>query len=84
MTGACVVAAGSFASIARYLFDRNLADRNAATPNIIDFYKTYIAHTRKTTGRIAATFWVHCASTALFITTGVVYTIFRLILPRFW
>jgi hypothetical protein len=81
---AAVIAAGSFTIIARYLFDRGLADRSALAPNIIDFYKIYIAHTKHKTGRIGGAFWVHSASTGVFIATGVIYTIGRLILPRFF
>ena len=79
---AVAIAAGSFSIIARYLFDRGLADRNALAPNIIDLYKTYIAHTRKMTGRIGAAFWIHSVSAGIFISTGVFYTIGRFILPR--
>jgi formate/nitrite transporter FocA (FNT family) len=82
MAGACVVAGGAFAAIVKYLFDRELADRHATTPNIVDFYKSYIAHTRKTTGQIGRAFWVHSIAAGVFITTGVVYTILRFILPR--
>ena len=82
---AALMAAGSFRSvIARYLFDRGLADRNAKAPNILVFYKTYMTQTRKQTGRIGTPFWVHSVSAGIFILTGVVYTIFRFILPRFF
>jgi len=80
---AAVIAAGSFSIIARYLFDRGLADRNAQVPDILVFYKTYMAHTKKQTGRIGTAFWVHCVSAGVFITTGVFYTIGRFIVPRF-
>ncbi|BBO88428.1 hypothetical protein [Desulfosarcina ovata] len=76
------VALGAFVPITKYLFDRGLVDRNQQAPNIIDFYKTYVAHTRKTTGRIGTAFWVHAVSAGLFIVIGVGYTIFRFILPR--
>ncbi len=79
---AVVIAAGSFSVIARYLFDRGLADRNKLAPNIIDLYKTYIAHTKKKTGRIGAAFWIHSVSAGIFISTGVFYTVGRFILPR--
>jgi hypothetical protein len=79
---AVVIAAGSFSVIARYLFDHGLADRNTLAPNIIDLYKTYIAHTKKKTGRIGVAFWVHSVSAGVFISTGVFYTIGRFILPR--
>ncbi|MBC2712952.1 MAG: hypothetical protein HGJ94_18750 [Desulfosarcina sp.] len=81
---AAVVAAGAFSAIAKYLFDRGLVDRNASPPNIMNFYKTYIAHTRKKTGRIGGAFWIHSMSAGIFISTGVVYTIVRLVLPRFF
>ncbi len=79
---AMVIAAGSFSIIARYLFDRGLADRSTLKPNIIDLYQTYIAHTRKQTGRIGVAFWIHSVSAGIFISTGVCYTIGRFILPR--
>jgi len=78
---AAVIAAGSFSIIARYLFDHGLADRNALRPNIMELYKTYIAHTKQKTGRIGAPFWVHSISAGIFISTGVFYTIGRFILP---
>jgi hypothetical protein len=82
MAVAAMASAGTFAAIAKYLFDRGLADQNQAAPNIIEFYKTYLAHTRKTTGRVGGVFWVHSISVGLFIATGVVYSIVRFILPR--
>ena len=81
---AVVIAAGSFSIIAKYLFDRGLANRNTLVPNIMDLYKTYIADTKKKTGRIGGAFWVHSVSAVIFISTGVVYTIGRFILPRFF
>jgi hypothetical protein len=80
---AAVVSAGAFSKIAKFLFDRGLADNNAPVPNIMVFYKRYMVHTRKQTGRIGGIFWVHSISAGIFICTGVIYTIFRLILPRF-
>jgi hypothetical protein len=80
---AAVAAAGSFSIIARYLFDRGLADPNTKRPDILAFYKAYMAHTRKQTGRIGGAFWVHSISAGVFIATGVAYTIGRFILPRF-
>lgn len=77
-----VIAAGSFSIIAKYLFDRGLAVRDARAPNILVFYKTYMTHTKKKTGRIGGAFWVHSVSAGLFIATGVVYTIARFVLPR--
>jgi hypothetical protein len=79
---AAVTAAGSFSIIARYLFDRGLADQNAPAPNIMGLYRTYMAHTKKETGRIGGAFWVHSVSAGIFILTGVVYTAGRFILPR--
>jgi hypothetical protein len=79
---AAMIAAGSFSIIARYLFDRGLANRKTLAPNIIDLYRTYIAHTRKKTGRIGLAFWVHSVSAGMFISIGVFYTIGRFILPR--
>ena len=79
---AAVIAAGSFSIIARCLFDRCLADRNARAPDIRVFYKTYITHTKKKTGRIGGAFWIHSVSAGIFIFTGVVYTIVRVVLPR--
>lgn len=81
---AAVIAAGSFSIIARYLFDRGLADRDTLAPNIMAVYKTYIAHTQKTAGRIGVPFWIHSVSAGIFISTGVAYTIGRFILPRFF
>lgn len=81
---AAVLAAGSFSIIARYLFDRGLADRNAKAPNILVWYKTYMAQTRKQTGRIGTPLLLHSVSAGIFILTGVGYTIVRFILPRFF
>ena len=83
MGTAALIAAGAFAVIAAYLFDRGLADRNAKMPDLRVFYKTYMAHTRQQTGRIGTAFWVHSISAGIFILTGVIYTIARFILPRF-
>ena len=79
---AAIIAAVSFSTIAKYLFDRGLADRNLQAPDIRVLYKAYIAHTRKKTGRIGGAFWVHSVSAGIFISTGVVYTIYRFIMPR--
>jgi hypothetical protein len=81
---AAAIAAGSFSVIAGYLFDRGLADRNATVPDILGLYKTYMRHTKAKTGRIGGAFWVHSASASIFIFTGVVYTIVRFVLPRFF
>ncbi|MFO7712933.1 hypothetical protein [Desulfosarcina sp.] len=82
MAIAAVIAAGSFAIIARYLFDRGLADPNALAPNIMVLYRTYLAHTKKETGRIGRVFWFHSISAGIFISTGVVYALGRWILPH--
>ncbi len=81
---AAVVAAASFSIIARYLFDGGLADRNEKAPDIRVLYKTYMAHTKKKTGRIGGAFWVHSVSAGIFISIGVAYTIYRFVLPRFF
>lgn len=81
MAAAAAVAAIAFARIVRYLFDHRLADPNAATPDIRAFYRTYMAHTRKTDGRIGLALWIHGIFAGLFIVTGVVYTIIRFVLP---
>jgi hypothetical protein len=65
---AAAIAAGSFSAIARYLFDHGLADRNAKAPNMLVWYKTYMAQTRKQTGRIGTPFWCPIYFTALFLT----------------
>ncbi len=82
MAMAAIVAAGAFAAIAKYLFDHGLADRHQTAPNIVELYKTYMAHTRKTTGRIGGMFWIHGVSAGIFITVGVIYSVVRFILPR--
>ena len=79
---AAAIAAGSFSVIAGYLFERGLADRNAPVPNILGLYKTYMRHTKAKTGRIGGAFWIHSGSMGIFISTGVVYTIVRFVLPR--
>jgi len=81
MAVAAIIAAGAFAAIAKDLFDRGLADQKNPAPNIIEFYKTYIASTRKATGRIGGVFWVHSVFTGLFIAIGVIYSVVRFILP---
>ena len=81
---AALVAAGSFSVIAKYLFDRGLADRNERAPDIRIYYRTYLTATRKESGRVGVVFWMHCVAAGIFICTGVGYTIFRFILPRFF
>lgn len=81
MAGAAFVAAGAFAAITRYLFDRGLADPNAVKPDLPGFYRAYVAHTRKTTGRVGLPLWIHAIFAGLFIAMGVGYTLVRFILP---
>jgi len=81
---AALIAAVSFSIIVRYLFERGLADRNMRTPDLREIYRNYMNHTRKENGRIGPALWIHGGSAAIFIFTGVVYTIFRFILPRFF
>jgi len=81
---AAIVAAASFSVIVRYLFDRGLADRSMQAPDLREIYRTYMNQTRKENGRVGTALWIHGGSAAIFIFTGVVYTIFRLILPRFF
>lgn len=81
---AAIVAAASFSIVVRYLFERGLADRTMQTPDLREIYRTYMNQTRKETGRIGPTLWIHGGSAAIFIFTGVAYTIFRFILPRFF
>ena len=76
---AALVAAGSFAAIANYLFAHELADRSNPMPNIIDLYKQYRDHTRATSGRVAPLLWVHIAAVGAFIMAGMVYVILRFI-----
>jgi hypothetical protein len=76
---AAVLAAGTFAAIANYLFTHELADRNQPAPNIVALLKTYRAHTRGQTGRTAPLLWVHLAAVGVFIAGGVVYVIARFI-----
>lgn len=80
---AAVISAGSFSAIMRTLFDRGLANPRDRKPDILGYYKTYVAHTRRQIGRIGGTFWVHTVSAAVFILIGVCYTIYRFIIPRF-
>ncbi len=79
---AALICAGSFAAIAKYLFDRGLADRNARSPDIRVYYQTYMAATKKENGRVGTAFWIHCVAAGVFVCTGVGYTVFRFILPR--
>jgi len=81
---AAFVAATSFSIIVRYLFDRGLADRNMQTPDLREIYRTYMNQTRKENGQVGPALWIHGGSAAIFIFTGVAYTIVRFILPRFF
>jgi hypothetical protein len=82
MAVVAVIAAGAFAAIVRYLFDRGLADpRAAAPPDILAMYKTFAAHTRQATGRVGPALWVHGISAGLFVAVGVGYSIVRFVLP---
>ncbi len=82
MTMAALVAAGSFAAIMRYLFDRGLADRSDRSADIRVYYQTYLSTTKRETGRIGTALWIHCISAGVFVCAGVGYSIFRFILPR--
>jgi hypothetical protein len=78
---AALVSAVSFATIVRTLYDKGLADPKDSRPDIPAFYKTYMAHTKKQTGRFGKTFWVHVVSAGVFILVGAGYTIYRWLLP---
>ena len=81
---AALVAAVSFSIVVRYLFERGLADRNMQAPDLREIYRTYMNQTRKENGRVGPALWIHGGSAAIFIFTGVAYTIVRFILPRFF
>ena len=53
MAVAALIAAATFAKIARYLFDRQLADRNDPMPNLLSLYRKFKDHTRAQTGQVA-------------------------------
>jgi hypothetical protein len=74
-----LAAAGSFAAIANYLFDKGLADRRDPVPNLVDLYKKYRDHTRAASGRVAPLLWAHLAAVGGFILTGVVYVMLKFI-----
>ncbi len=76
---AALLAVGSFAVIANYLFDHDLADRREPAPNIIALYKKYRDHTRGNTGRVNPWLWVHIAAVGAFILIGMIYAILRFI-----
>jgi hypothetical protein len=79
MGAAAVVAALSFALIANYLFDHNLADRNNPPANIFSLYKQYRHHTRTATGGVPLLFWIHVTAVGGFIGAGVLYTLARFV-----
>ncbi len=76
---AALVAVGSFAMIANYLFDRGLADRSDPFPNIVDLYRKYRDHTRAQLGRVDRWLWIHLAAVGVFIAGGIVYVIARFV-----
>jgi hypothetical protein len=82
MCALAVLAAITFSRITGTLFAHGLADPHVADPNIKRLYMAYIRHRRQTDGRIGALFWIHGVSAGLFIVTGVVYSVFRFIIPR--
>ncbi len=80
VTGAAaLVAVGSFAMIANYLFDQALADRNDPFPNIIDLYRKFRDHTRAQRGRVDPRLWIHLAAVAVFIAGGMAYVAIRFV-----
>jgi len=76
--GALVAAVASFAVIEKYLLSHRLIDGKSSRPDVLDFYKKYIAHTKKQSGRIGAPFMIHAVSAAAFMLGGAVYVIVRL------
>jgi hypothetical protein len=81
MALAAAVAAGAFSTIATYLFDRGLADRHHFSPDIRLLYRTYISQTRQESGRIGRALWIHGLGAGIFILTGTIYAIVRVVLP---
>jgi hypothetical protein len=80
LLGGCLVTAViSFARIEKYLIAHRLIDPHTAHPEVLNFYRKYIAHTRSETGRIDTTFWIHVFSSGSFILLGVVYALIRLV-----
>ena len=79
MGAAAAISALSFALIANYLFDHNLADRNNPPANILTLYKQYRRHTQATTGGTPLLFWIHVTATGSFIGAGVLYTLARFV-----
>ena len=76
---AAIASAVTFGKIATYLFDHNLAYRNAPPGNLLVLYRKYKDHTRETTGQVNSLRWVHAAAAGTFITIGVAYTLARFI-----
>jgi hypothetical protein len=79
MGAAALVAALSFALIANYLFDHNLADRNHPPANIFTLYRQYRKHARAATGGTPLLFWIHVTAAGGFIAAGVFYTLARFV-----
>jgi hypothetical protein len=80
LLGGCLVTAVySFARIEKYLIAHRLVDPNTSHPELLKFYKKYMAHTRSETGRIDTTFWIHVFSSGSFILLGIVYALIRLV-----
>jgi len=75
---ALAAAVYSFALIEKYLLSHRLIDRKSSHPDVIDFYKKYIAHTKKENGRVGRPFLIHALSAAAFMLGGAVYAILRL------
>jgi hypothetical protein len=81
-----VTAVSSFAVIEKYLLAHRLVNPKASHPDVLDFYKKYIAHTRNQSGRIGWPFLIHASAAATFMLGGAVYAILRLapwVLSRF-
>ena len=79
MVLAAIASAVTFGMIATYLFDHNLADRNAPPLNLLALYRKYKHHTQETTGQVNPLLWVHAAAAGTFISIGVAYTLARYI-----
>ena len=76
---AAIASAVTFGMIVTYLFDHNLADRNAPPGNLLVLYRKNKDHTRETAGQVNPHFWVPAAAAGTFITIGVAYTLARFI-----
>jgi hypothetical protein len=80
LLGGCLVAAVvSFARIEKYLLAHRLIDPDTSRPEVLNFYRKYVDHSRSRTGRIDTTFWIHVFSAGSFILLGVVYALSRLV-----